>query len=88
MQNSTADHYASRIVSELVSLGWSRPRAINAVQGDERYVRNAHLKSVPAAFVAGVIARSISMSPSGMRRLVVSKASLIFRFRGLPVIGD
>jgi len=59
MQNSTADHYASRIVSELVSLGWSRPRAINAVQGDERYVRNAHLKSVPAAFVAGVIARKV-----------------------------
>ena len=37
--------------------------------------------------ISVVIARSISISPSGMRRLVVSKASLIFRFRALPVIG-
>ncbi len=54
-----ADRYAAEVVRELMAMRWSRARAINAVQGDERYVRQQFSRGTPPAFAAGVLARKV-----------------------------
>ncbi len=56
---TAADRYASEVVRELMAMGWSRARAIGAVQGEERYVRQQFSRGTPPAFAAGVLARKV-----------------------------
>lgn len=83
---TAADRYASEVVRELMAMGWSRARAIGAVQGEERYVRQQFSRGTPPAFSASVLGRKVRKA-RGQEIVGLAKGSTAFAGGGKGIAG-